>query len=173
MKNLKDVLTEGILEDVDDILIDGDKIVKHADIALNVECKDFNAVHKALSTFVSTKLKISKSPAKLKCRTGYELFSREYIRLTGAKMIKFDIKFNKGMIDGGTFRFVLQDDNLMCQYSERYPYREIIDKKTGDIKTEYSPRVVGFVDNYPWGTSLFDWLCTSIEIKQALEYLNK
>ena len=47
MKNLKGILTEGVLGDVDDILIDGDTVVKHADIALNVECKDFNAVHKA------------------------------------------------------------------------------------------------------------------------------
>ena len=125
--------------------------------------------------FVGTKLKISKSSAKLKCRSGYGLFHREYIQiqLTGAKMIKFDIKFDKGMIDCGTFRFVLQGDNLMRQYSERWPYRDVVDNKTGDIKTEYSSRVVGFVDNYPWGTSLFDWLCTSIEIKTALEPLNK
>ena len=173
MKHLKDILTEGILGDIDDTLINGDKIVKHADIALNVECKDFNAVHKALSMFIGTKLKISKSSAKLKCRNGYGLFSREYIQLTGAKMIKFDIKFDKGAINGGIFRFVLQGDNLMCQYSELYPYRDVVDKKTGEIKTEYSAHVVGFVDNYPWGTSLFDWLCTSIEIEKALNLLNK
>ena len=173
MKHLKDILTEGVLGDVDDILTNGDKIVKHADIALNIKCKDFNAVHKALSTFVGTKLKISKSSAKLKCRSGYGLFSKEYIQLTGAKMIKFNVKFNEGSIGGGMFRFVLQGDNLMCQYSDRYPYRDVIDKKTGDIKTECLTHVAGFVDNYPWGTSLFDWLCTCDEIKKALNLLNK
>lgn len=148
-------LKEGILADMEDTIINGDKISKRANIALDVKCNNFDDVVDALNKFLNTKLKVSKSSATIKIHV---LTGDKGIKLTDAKVVKFDImgKIRKA----ATVKFILDTkiNCLICQYITYYPYKDVR-LPNGDTKTLFRSKLDDCKLNYEWGTSLWDWIC--------------
>lgn len=146
-------LKEGILADMEDTIINGDKISKRANIALDVKCNNFDDVVDTLNKFLGTKLKVSKSSATIKI----DVYGKG-TKLTNAKVVKFDImgKIRKA----ATVKFILDTNinSLICQYITYYPYKDVR-LPNGDTKTLFKSYLSDCKLNYEWGTSLWDWLC--------------
>lgn len=164
MKSIYDIY-EGVL-DVDANLVDYDKIMKRADRALDVKCDNFDEVIKVVSAFFGTKLKITKTSASIL----NSHYSNTKLKLSNAKMIKMSTPRGHMYY---TIKFILQDDNLICQLLKWVKWRDIYAKgadhyTTEPIRTEYKSFLCGFMDKYEWGTSLWEWLCGDKNIKEML-----
>lgn len=148
-------LKESILADMEDTIINGDKLSKRADFALDVKCNNFEDVVDTLNKFLGKKLKVTKSSATIKIHV---LTGDKGIKLTNAKVVKFDIMGETHKIE--TFKFILDTkiNGLICQYITYYAYRDVY-LPNGDTKTLYKSSVDDCKLNYEWGTSLWDWIC--------------
>ena len=148
-------LKESILADMEDTIINGDKLSKRADFALDVKCNNFEDIVDTLNKFLNTKLKVTKSSATIKIHV---LTGDKGFKLTNAKVVKFDImgKFHKA----ATVKFILDTkiNGLICQYIAYYPYKDVR-LPNGDTKTLYRSKLDDCKLNYEWGTSLWDWIC--------------
>jgi hypothetical protein len=159
-------LKESILADMEDTIINGDKISKRANFALDVKCNNFDDVVDTLSKFLGKKLKVSKpSSITIHMRNG-----DKGIKLTNVKVVKFDImgEYHKAE----TFKFILDANrnNLICQYLTYYAY---LDKAlpNGEIQTLYRTSVDDCKVSYQWGTSLWDWLSDANRYKDSRNLL--